>query len=142
MTTTKGVPVTTYEHSMEFGWEGDGGLGELLISQALAGTKTATCGFVRAYTAEELRLIHDSVGSVIPMLDHKGSLRGFLRILDVFETPFGAPDLRLVRGEGDGDDVEKFQKDHRVVWELDFPNEPLRDDEPLLVELFELAKGV
>ncbi|MDP2183490.1 MAG: hypothetical protein Q8K99_13090 [Actinomycetota bacterium] len=128
------------EHSMDFGWEGDNGLGEELITQALSGVKTATCGFVRAYTPEELSRIRESVDSVIPIIDHHGTVRGFLRILDVFETPFGAPDLRLVRGEGDGDDVAKFQADHRIVWELDFAGEQLHDDEPLLVEIFELAE--
>lgn len=34
---------------MQFGWEGDGGIGEMLIAQTIAGTKTATCGFERVH---------------------------------------------------------------------------------------------
>ena len=37
------------EPRMEFGWEGDGGIGEMLIAQTIAGSKTATCGFKRAF---------------------------------------------------------------------------------------------
>jgi uncharacterized protein YhfF len=36
-------------------------------------------------------------------------------MIDVFETTFAHPDLRLVRGEGDGDDIEKFKHDHQAV---------------------------
>jgi hypothetical protein len=43
--------------AMEFGWEDDGGLGELLIAQTLAGTKTATCGVKRQYSDDELRQV-------------------------------------------------------------------------------------
>jgi uncharacterized protein YhfF len=65
-----------------------------------------------------------------------------VRVTDVFETPFGTPDPRLVEGEGDGGDAEKFKRDHRVAWEADFGNTPLGDEEPLIVELFELVWGV
>jgi len=124
---------------MEFGWEGDDGLGELLIAQTIAGTKTATCGFKRAYSAEELAEIRSAVGTVIPVVDRHGVTRCRIRILDVFETTFGDPDPRLVRGEGDGEDVVKFQDDHRVAWRADFGDDPLGDGEILVVELFELA---
>lgn len=125
---------------MEFGWEGDGGIGEMLIQQTLAGTKTATCGFKRAYSAEELEMIERGVGQVIPVLDKTGTTRCHIRVLETFETPFGDPDPRLVRGEGDGDDVAKFQRDHEIVWRLDFGDEPLSGDELLVVEIFELAE--
>jgi uncharacterized protein YhfF len=127
--------------AMEFGWEDDGGLGELLIAQTLAGTKTATCGFKRQYSDDELRQVRASVGRTIPVVDHRGAVRAHIRILDVFETPFGDPDPRLVRGEGDGGDVVRFQADHRAAWRATVGEDvPLPDDEPLVVELYELAE--
>jgi uncharacterized protein YhfF len=127
---------------MQFGWEGDGGIGEVLIAQTIAGTKTATCGFKRAYTVEELEEVLAGQGHVIPVIDRTGVARCTIRILEVFETAFGDPDPRLVRGEGDGDDVAKFQADHRIAWAADFGDEPLNDEELLVVELFELVTVV
>lgn len=124
---------------MRFGWDGDGGVGEMLIAQTIAGTKTATCGFRDAYTPEELAEVRGNVGSIIPVTDREGVVRAHIRILEVFETTFGDPDPRLIAGEGDGDDVAKFQADHRVAWAADFPDRPLTEDAVLVVELFELA---
>ncbi len=64
-------------------------------------------------------------------------------MIDVFETTFGHPDPHLVRGEGDGDDVEKFKHDHIRVWadEMAAAGHPLTDETVLIVEEFELVKG-
>lgn len=126
------------EFAIEFGWPGDGGIGEMLIGQILRGEKTATCGFKRAYTERELADELGAVGRVVPVIDASGATRCHIRVLDAFETRFGDPDARLVAGEGDGDDVAKFQADHRVAWRADFGDQPLLDDEPLVVLLFEL----
>lgn len=95
-----------------------------------------------AYTAEELEEVRAGEGHVIPVVDRTGIARCTIRILEVFETTFGDPDLRLVRGEGDGDAVAQFQADHRVAWAADFGNEPLSGEELLVVELFELVTVV
>jgi uncharacterized protein YhfF len=123
---------------MEFGWEDDGGLGELLIAETLAGTKTATCGFKVAYTDTELAQIRANVGKVIRVVDHEGVERARIRILDVFETTFGDPDPRLIAGEG-AESVQAFQRDHAAAWEATVPGETLTGDAVLVVELFELA---
>lgn len=59
-----------------------------------------------------------------------------MRLKEVFETTFGNPDMRLVQGEGNGDDVAQFQEDHRLAWK-DI-GITLTDDTVLIVELFEL----
>jgi uncharacterized protein YhfF len=55
----------------------------------------------------------------------------------VFETTFGNPDLRLVQGEGYGNNVKEFQEDHRKAWKDDIDHGfDLNDNTILIVELF------
>lgn len=63
-------------------------------------------------------------------------------MIDVFQTPFGNPDLRLVRGEGNGEDVEKFRQDHQRDWEswLVAEGHSLTDETMLVAEVFELIE--
>lgn len=128
------------DRRIEFGWPGDGGLGARLVQQIIAGEKTATCGFRAAYTAEELAEVADGVGQLHAAGACGAPPRCIIRVTEAFETPFGSPDLRLVRGEGDGDDVAKFQADHRIAWKADMGESPLRDSEPLVVQLFEMVR--
>ncbi|OYD08994.1 ASCH domain-containing protein [Paludifilum halophilum] len=124
-----------------FGWEGDRGLGEKLIQQILRGEKTATCAPKEAYTEEELREIDESVGKGVTVLDKHHQPRCHIRMKEVFETPFGNPDPRLVAGEGNGEDVRQFQEDHRQAWAEEIAKGfHLHDQTVLLVELFELEK--
>lgn|GEM_PF-775261 len=127
---------------MEFGWPGDGGVGAGLVQQVIDGTKTATCGFRSLYDEEELADVHEGVGDLCGASECGGPVRCVIRVTEVFETSFGDPDPRLVRGEGDGEDVARFQADHRVAWRAERPGEPLLDDELLVVELFELVAVV
>jgi uncharacterized protein YhfF len=64
-----------------------------------------------------------------------------IRVIGVFETTFGDPDPRLVRGEGDGDDVAKFRREHLAAWRvwLAAADQPLTDETVLIAELFELV---
>lgn len=128
---------------MQFGWEGDGGLGERLIRQVLAGEKRATCSPKAQYSEAELAELYGSVGQVLPLLDRHGNERGRVRITAVYDTTFGDPDPRLVRGEGNGEDAEAFKREHREVWadEMEAEGTPLTDDTVLVVEEFELVEG-
>jgi uncharacterized protein YhfF len=129
------------ERVLEFGWRGDDGVGEMLVEQVIKGTKWATCGFKRAYTDAELAEVITGVGHLYTVCSAENpEPRAVIRVTDVFETPFGSPDMRLVAGEGDGEDVEKFQRDHLVAWQADFGDEPPGPEEVLLVELFELVE--
>ncbi|GGH28488.1 hypothetical protein GCM10008013_30530 [Paenibacillus segetis] len=128
------VKATPYK--MIFGWEDDNGIGEMLIRQILNGDKTATCAPKEEYSEQELRETYEPVGEILTVYDKQGTPRCHVRLTEVFETTFGNPDLRLVRGEGNGDNVHQFQEDHRLAWK-DI-NIELKDETILIVELFEL----
>lgn len=131
----------TDEYQLELGWKGDGGLGVSLIQQVLARRKTATCGPKSEFSEQELAATMASKGKIVSVVDPEGKAWCQVRMIDVFETMFGNPDARLVRGEGDGEDVEKFQRDHREVWadEMASVGHPLTDETVLIVEEFELV---
>ncbi|GIN88731.1 hypothetical protein J6TS2_51170 [Heyndrickxia sporothermodurans] len=128
--------IKVHKYKMIFGWEGDNGIGEMLIQQILKGEKTATCAPKKEYSEEELQKTYEPVGEIVTVYDKHDKPRCNVRLKEVFETTFGNPDLRLVRGEGNGDDIRKFQEDHRFAWKemaFDLNNETI-----LIVELFEL----
>lgn len=130
-----------HEDKYHYGWDGDNGIGERLIQQIIAGTKTATCAPKVSYTSEELEGIYALIGKVCTVTDKFGSPRCNVRHLEVFATTFGNPDPRLVKGEGDGDDVEKFKRDHIKAWDgMATEGMPLADETMLIVELFELVE--
>ena len=129
-----------YPHKSVFGWDGDNGIGDMLIQQIIDGKKTATCSFKEEYTELDLQELFEKKGKIVTVEDHKGSSRCNIRIIDIFETTFGNPDLRLVKGEGDGENVQKFQEDHRHAWYETIKDKQLMDDSILMVELFELIE--
>ena len=127
---------------MEFGWPGDGGLGERLIQQIRDGTKTATCSPRVEYTEEELAAIFASRGDILNVVDTDGNLRCKVRMTAVYETTFGDPAQSLVRGEGYGDDAESFRRDHISVWAagMEAAGYPLTDETVLVVEEFGMVE--
>jgi len=131
------------EYQLELGWKGDGGLGIELIQQVLDRRKTATCGPKNTFTEQELAATMASKGKIVDVIDPEGRAWCQVRMIDVFETLFGHPDPRLVRGEGDGEDVEKFKRDHIEVWadEMAATGHPLTDETVLIVEEFELVEA-
>jgi uncharacterized protein YhfF len=124
------------EYKMIFGWEDDNGLGETLIQQILRGEKTATCAPKDEYSSEELNETYESVKKILTVYDKEGNARCKVKVIEVFETTFGNPDLRLVRGEGNGENVKQFQENHKSDWH---GIHELNDDTILIVELFELV---
>ncbi|MCO4851416.1 ASCH domain-containing protein [Bacillus vallismortis] len=130
-----------YELKSTFGWEGDGGLGEQLIQQILAGEKTATCAPKSLYSKDELSEVYQTAGQLVTVYDKDGNPRCNIKVTDVLETTFGAPDMRLVKGEGNEDRIEEFQEDHRIAWAEMIQNGELElnEDTFLLTELFELV---
>ncbi|SCY54430.1 ASCH domain-containing protein [Alkaliphilus peptidifermentans] len=129
-----------YPHKAVFGWDGDNGIGDMLILDITDGKKTATCSFKEEYTELELQELFETKGRIVTVEDHEGIPRCNIRIIDIFETTFGNPDLRLVKGEGNGEDVKKFQEDHRHAWNQTVKDKKLTDDTLLIVELFELVE--
>jgi uncharacterized protein YhfF len=134
--------VLIYERKLEFGWEGDNDLGMRLIQQIIEGKKTATCAPLFSYTKEELEAVFASQGEMMTVIDKEKRPWCNTRMVDIFQTPFGNPDLRLVRGEGDGEDVEKFRQDHQRDWEswLAAEGYSLTDETMLVAEVFELIE--
>ena len=132
------------DYRLEFGWEGDGGLGERLIREVIEGEKTATCAPRSDYTEEELAEVVASRGEVIDVVDENDEPRCRVRMLAVYETTFGLPAPGVVRGEGFGDDAEAFRRDHREAWagEMEEEGNPLSDGTVLVVEEFELVEVV
>ena len=132
-----------YERKLEFGWEGDNDLGRHLIQQILEGKKTATCAPLFSYTEEELADVFASKGERMTVIDKEKRPWCNIRIVDVFQTSFGNPDLRLVRGEGNGEDVKAFQQDHQRDWKswLEAEGYSLTDETLLVVEVFERIEG-
>jgi uncharacterized protein YhfF len=131
-----------YERKLEFGWEGDNGLGMRLIQQVIEGKKTATCAPLFGYTEEELAAIYASKGEMVTVIDKEKRPWCNVRMVDIFQTPFGNPDLRLVRGEGNGEDAEEFRQDHLRDWQswLEAEGYSLTDETTLVVEEFELVE--
>lgn len=129
-----------YSDKSQYGWEGDEGLGELLISEILSGKKTATCAPKVSYSPKELESLYKSVGKHRTVVDRFGKPRCNIIQIEVFETKFGEPDPRLVQGEGDVQDIEKFKRDHIRAWnELVKEGLLLNDDTVLVVGLFKLV---
>ncbi len=130
----------TYPDKTVFGWPGDDGIGEMLIQQIIAGDKTATCSFKEEYSEQELNDLIATKGKIVTVEDHRGMPRCNIKIIDIFETKFGDPDPRLVKGEYNGGDVQKFQEDHRHAWNQTVKDKNLTDDTVLIVELFKLIE--
>jgi uncharacterized protein YhfF len=135
------IYLVIHEDKSHFGWDGDNGIGERLIQQIIAGTKTATCAPKVSYEPDELGATYASVGKVLTVMDKFDTPRCNIRILNVFETTFGNPDHRLVKGEGDEDNVEKFKRDHiNASKGMAAEGIPLTDGTILIVEMFELVE--
>lgn len=79
----------------KFGWFGDGGLGERLISHILAGRKTATS--CPAYDPEDADL---KAGDALRLMDKHGKTRASLVVTGIELRPFGKFDEALAAREG------------------------------------------
>ena len=131
-----------HERKMKFGGEGDGGLGDMLVRQILDGTKTATCDLKTFCTQQEVADLDAEPGWFETVVDAAARPRCNVRVTAVYETTFGSPDTRLVRGEG-CEDVEEFKLGHGrwfnpLLEEKGLP--PLTDDSILVVWEFELIE--
>lgn len=132
-----------HERKMKFGWDGDDGIGEMLVQQTLDGVKTATCDLKCLCTEQEIADLRAEPGWFETVVDKEGNPRCNVRVTKVYATTFGNPDPRLVRGEGDGEDTEKFKRDHEKVfspWLKEKGLPPLADDSMLVVWEFELVE--
>lgn len=131
-----------HSRKTQFGWKGDVGLGERLISQIIRGEKHATCAPKEIYSKEELEETLERAGKPVTVVDQYDRPRCNILCTEVFETTFGHPDIRLVEGECE-ENAESFRKSHREAWkELVAKGLNLDDETVLVVELFELAADI
>lgn len=129
-----------HELTSQFGWAGDDGLGLRLIAAIRAGAKTATCCPAALCSPADVEDTRRTAGELVTVVDRFGAPHCNIRVLEVFETPWGAPDPRLVRGEGFAS-VDDWRAAMSAAWRgaLARTGIVLSDDSPLLAELFELA---
>lgn len=133
-------------HTMTFGYPGDGGLGDRLISAVLSGEKTATSSLAVAYLAGDEPL--PRVGQVLPLADHDGAEHGQVRTTRVRIVPLHLVDDQVANDEGEGfADASEWRRDHIAYWsrlvdeiraESGDPDWQLRDAEPVVIQWFEL----
>src|SRR6185437_1953311 len=110
--------------------------------QIIAGQKTATCAPLFSYTEEEVANMYARQGEMATVIDMEKKPWCNVRVVAVFQTSFGHPDLRLVRGEGNGEDAEEFRREHRRDWKswLEAEGYSLTDETILLAEVFQLIE--
>jgi len=131
-----------HERKMRFGSEDDDGLGDRLVQQILDRTKTATCELKAFCTEQEVADLEAEPGWFETVLDSAGRPRCNVRVTAVYETTFGNPDPRLVRGEG-CEAASEFKRGHgrwfnALLEKKGLP--PLTDDSILVVWQFELIE--
>jgi uncharacterized protein YhfF len=101
--------VEVTEDLVQLGFEGDDGLGELLLGRLLAGSLSVLWEPVDLLDEGDADEMRDATGEVLTVLDSEGEPACNVRVVDVFETTWGDPDPRLVAGEGYGRDVEAWR---------------------------------
>lgn len=114
----------------------------LLIQQIIDGVKTATCSFKVLYSENELSDLYQTYKNIVTVVNKQGVPKCNIRITDIFETTFGNPELRLVSGEGYGENFAQFQADHTIAWQSIVKDTKLNSDSILIVELFELMEVI
>lgn len=99
-----------HDQVVQLGFEGDDGLGELLLQRLLADTLTVLWEPYELLEDDEVATMQDGVGDVLTVVDADGEPACNVRVDDVFSTTWGEPDPRLVAGEGYGGDVAAWHR--------------------------------
>jgi signal transduction histidine kinase/uncharacterized protein YhfF len=129
---------TAQEPFLEFGYEGDGGLGERVIGHVRSGAKTVSVSLAREWDLEGGA---PRVGQRVPMCDLNGRRRGFVEVERVVELPFSAIDAEIVAREAGVDSVAAWRARHRAFYDacrhemaflLGEPGWRLTDEEPMV----------
>jgi signal transduction histidine kinase/uncharacterized protein YhfF len=138
---------TAREPFLEFGFEGDDGLGEHLIELILAGRKTVSTSLAREW---ELEGGPPRIGQRLPVLDGTGRRRAIVEVTQVMVVPFSIIDDDVVAAElAAGEPAEDWRVAQRAFYEgareelallLGEPGWHITDDEPMIVVWFELVQ--
>jgi signal transduction histidine kinase/uncharacterized protein YhfF len=127
------------EPFLEFGYEGDGGLGERLIELVRSGHKRVSVCIAREW---DLEGGPPRVGQHLPIHDSSGHGRGFVEIERVAELPFDQVGEDVVAAEDGPSTVEEWRARHRAFYDgcrdemaflLGEPGWRLTDEEPMIV---------
>jgi signal transduction histidine kinase/uncharacterized protein YhfF len=146
------IPLEPYrsgrEPFLEFGYEGDGGLGEHLIQLVLEGRKTVSTSLQREW---ELEGGPPRIGQRLPVLDGAGRRRAIVEVTQVMVVPFSIIDDDIVAAElAAGESAEDWRASQRAFYEgsreemallLGEPGWRITDDEPIIVTWFALVEG-
>lgn len=130
------------EDVVQLGFEGDDGLGDLLLERLKAGSLRVLWEPVDLLDDEEVEVIESATGSVLTVVDGDGEPGVNVRVTDVFTTTWGTPDPRLVAGEGYGEDVAAWQRfaGPTLAAGLAAEGSELLDDTELLVQQVEVLE--
>jgi signal transduction histidine kinase/uncharacterized protein YhfF len=131
---------------LEFGHDGDGGLGERLIELVLAGAKTASVSLSREWDLEGGA---PRIGQQLPIMDHRGVRRATVEVTRVAVLPFSLIDEDAIRAESAGTrTVEEWRETQWRFYEgcrdeiavlLGEPGWRLCEDEPMVITWFRLV---
>ena len=130
------------EDVVQLGFEGDDGLGDLLLERLKAGSLSVLWEPVDLLDDEEVEVMQAATGSVLTVVDGDGEPAANVRVLDVFATTWGDPDPRLVRGEGYGEAVDAWRRFAGPTLAAGLAEEgsELLDDTELLVQQVEVVE--
>lgn len=98
------------DDGVQLGWEGDEGVGDLLIERLLTGSLTVLFEPAPLLEPDEEDALFGSEQRRLTVFDPHGTPRATVRVMAVFDTTWGAPDARLVAGDGYGDDVDGWRR--------------------------------
>lgn len=134
--------------TLEFGWDGDDGLGDQLIEAVLRGDKTATSSLAIEYLSGEPL---PRVGERLTLVDHHGRAHGVVETTATTIIPLHliGDDVAFAEGEGYAD-ADAYRRGHVQFWgevahlvreESGDPDWQLREAEPVVVHRFRLVES-
>lgn len=131
--------------TMNFGHDGDRGLGDRLLAAVLCGEKTATSSLAIGYLSGDPL---PRVGERLPLVDHAGGVHGTVETTRVTIIPLHLVGDDVAHDEGEGfADAADWRRDHVAYWaeltdvlrvEAGDPGWELREAEPVVVQWFRL----
>jgi signal transduction histidine kinase/uncharacterized protein YhfF len=144
------IPMAPWRHPdepmLEFGYEGDGGLGEDLIRRVLSGRKRATVSLAREW---ELEGGPPRIGQQLPVLDHHGLRRATVEVTRVAALPLAQIGEDIIDATNAGTaTTEDWRAEQRRFYDgcrdeiavlLGQPGWRLTEDEPMVITWFKLV---
>jgi signal transduction histidine kinase/uncharacterized protein YhfF len=138
---------TAREPFLEFGFEGDDGLGERLIRQVMDGRKTAAVSLAREW---ELEGGPPRIGQLLPVRDHTGRRWTAVEVVRVTVVPFSEIGADVVDAESAGTrTLEEWRAQQQLVYDgcreetallLGEEGWRLTDREPMVIVWFRRAE--